>query len=286
MAGVGATPDWTLVIPVKPLGSAKTRLRGALPAVPHEQLVLALTLDTIAAARHCAEVYVVSDDPEVGREAAALGARVLPDEPRAGLNAALRFGARYAYQISGGEDGQAGRWVAALAADLPALRGAELAAAMSGAAAGPGRAFVADAAGTGTTLLAAPAGQELDPRFGPGSAAAHASSGARQVIGEWPSLRRDVDTAADLAEAITLGLGRHTAALLPPGMVSGMQGTVASYDAETRSGTLLLDDGTQLAFPATAFDASGLRLVRPGQRVRIEYGESGQVTKVTLPTFS
>ena len=86
--------------------------------------------------------------------------------------------------------------------------------------------------------------------------------------------------------ALRLGLGRHTAALLPPGRVSGMQGTVASYDALTRSGTLLLDDGSQLAFPATAFDASGLRLVRPGQRVRIERDESGQVTKVTLPTFS
>jgi cold shock CspA family protein len=65
-----------------------------------------------------------------------------------------------------------------------------------------------------------------------------------------------------------------------------MQGTVASYDAETRTGTLLLDDGTQIAFPATAFDASGLRLLRPGQRLRIEHDESGQVARVTLPTFS
>lgn len=64
-----------------------------------------------------------------------------------------------------------------------------------------------------------------------------------------------------------------------------MQGTVASYDAETRSGTLLLDDGTRLAIPAAAFDASGLRLLRPGQRLRVEYDESGQMTKVTLPTF-
>jgi 2-phospho-L-lactate guanylyltransferase len=64
-----------------------------------------------------------------------------------------------------------------------------------------------------------------------------------------------------------------------------MQGTVASYDPDTRSGTVLLDDGTALAFPSTAFDASGLRLLRLGQRLRIERDESGEVVKVTLPTF-
>jgi 2-phospho-L-lactate guanylyltransferase len=252
MADVGS-PAWTLVIPVKPLGTAKTRLRGALPGVPHERLVLAL--------------------------AVALGARVLPDEPRAGLNAALAFGAAYAYQEN--------NWIAALAADLPALRTADLTAALMAAAAEPGRSYVPDADGTGTTLLAAASGAELDPRFGPGSAAAHAGSGARPLAGDWPSLRRDVDTGADLAHAARLGLGPRTASLLPSlSRVAGMQGTVASYDAATRSGTLLLDDGTEIAFPATAFDASGLRLLRVGQRLRIEHDESGQVARVTLPTFS
>ncbi|MEH1128663.1 cold-shock protein [Micromonospora sp. CPCC 206061] len=65
-----------------------------------------------------------------------------------------------------------------------------------------------------------------------------------------------------------------------------MQGTVATYDPQTRSGTVLLDDGTELAFPREAFDASGLRLLRLGQRLRIEMNESGQVTQVTLPTFA
>jgi 2-phospho-L-lactate guanylyltransferase len=64
-----------------------------------------------------------------------------------------------------------------------------------------------------------------------------------------------------------------------------MQGTVATYDPDTRSGTLLLDDGTELAFPAAAFDASGLRLLRLGQRVRIDRDAAGGVTRVTLPTF-
>ncbi|MEV4630158.1 cold-shock protein [Micromonospora sp. NPDC049523] len=62
-----------------------------------------------------------------------------------------------------------------------------------------------------------------------------------------------------------------------------MQGTVATYDPQTRSGTLLLDDGTEVAFPAAAFDASGLRLLRLGQRLKIEHGSSGEVSRITLP---
>ncbi|MEV0393003.1 cold-shock protein [Polymorphospora rubra] len=64
-----------------------------------------------------------------------------------------------------------------------------------------------------------------------------------------------------------------------------MQGTVATYDPHSRCGTLLLDDGDEVAFDTAAFDASGLRLLRPGQRVRVEHDESGQVSRVTLPTF-
>jgi cold shock CspA family protein len=62
-----------------------------------------------------------------------------------------------------------------------------------------------------------------------------------------------------------------------------MQGTVATYDAETHAGTLLLDDGTQLAFPAEAFRRSGLRLLRLGQRVTVETGADGTVSQLRLP---
>ncbi|MDA5144548.1 hypothetical protein PEM37_23830 [Streptomyces sp. AD681] len=49
-----------------------------------------------------------------------------------------------------------------------------------------------------------------------------------------------------------------------------MQATAYTYDPESRSGQVLLDDGTPVPFDAAAFDAGGLRLLRPGQRVRIE----------------
>ncbi|MEV0574461.1 hypothetical protein [Streptomyces sp. NPDC050392] len=67
-----------------------------------------------------------------------------------------------------------------------------------------------------------------------------------------------------------------------------MQATSYTYDPETRTGSVLLDDGTPVDFDAPAFDAGGLRLLRPGQRVRIEgEGESGglRITLVTLQTF-
>ncbi|GIJ28345.1 hypothetical protein Vqi01_35070 [Micromonospora qiuiae] len=281
---------WTVVVPVKRLTAAKTRLRGGMPDVPHEELALALAADTLEAVQSCsevAEVRVVTADPRVADTARRAGARILPEVAGTGLNAAFRNGAA----------GVAG-WVAGLTADLPALRPAELAAALRAAQADPPgvRRFVADAPGTGTVLLAAPPGVPLQPRFGPGSAAAHAAGGAHPLTGDWPSLRRDVDTAADLAAAARLGLGPRTTALTVGCRtgatrrrrctVLGMQGTVATFDAATRTGLLLLDDGTELSFPARAFDASGLRLLRLGQRVRVETDADGDVVRVTLPTMS
>jgi hypothetical protein len=67
-----------------------------------------------------------------------------------------------------------------------------------------------------------------------------------------------------------------------------MQATAYTYDQASRSGSVLLDDGTPLPFDAAAFDAGGLRLLRPGQRVRIETegeGDSRRVTFVTLQTM-
>jgi 2-phospho-L-lactate guanylyltransferase len=67
-----------------------------------------------------------------------------------------------------------------------------------------------------------------------------------------------------------------------------MQATSYTYDPETRSGSVLLDDGTPLPFDTAAFDAGGLRLLRPGQRVRLEVtgdGRSRRITLVTLQTF-
>jgi 2-phospho-L-lactate/phosphoenolpyruvate guanylyltransferase len=218
--------QWSVVVPVKRLHRAKTRLRASLPDVDHDALVLAMALDTVAAALASppvGTVIVVTDDPVAAPALAALGASCIPDEPDAGLNPALEHGAAEAVR-------RAPDWgVAVLGSDLPALRPAELASALeavpSGSgravepgeldpAGGSGRAFVADAAGTGTTLLAAGPGVALRPAYGPASAAAHAASGAVALSGDWPSLRRDVDTAADLRVAAALTLGPRSASVI------------------------------------------------------------------------
>lgn len=199
---------WSVLTPLKPLAAAKSRLAGSAGPLRAE-LALAFAQDTVAAVLACPlvrDVTVVTDDRVAGAELGALGARVLADSPAAGLNAAIRHGA---------EAVQSGRSpVAAVNADLPALRPGELAAVLGAAAGLPGRAFLSDAAGVGTTLLAASAGCLLLPAFGGLSRARHRASGAREIVlGGVDSVRRDVDTLEDLRAAVRLGVGPHTEAL-------------------------------------------------------------------------
>jgi 2-phospho-L-lactate guanylyltransferase len=204
---------WSVLMPVKVLEQAKSRL-AELAGPRRAEFALALACDTVTAVLGSiglgsgpARVIVITDDQVAAVALAALGALVVPDEPRAGLNAALRHGAGYA----------AARWprsgTAALSADLPALRPAELSRALRAAAAWP-NAFVADAAGDGTTLYTAAPGAAFRPAFGLASRARHAAGGAAELaLDGIPGLRRDVDTPADLRGAAGLGLGPHSAPL-------------------------------------------------------------------------
>jgi 2-phospho-L-lactate guanylyltransferase len=220
--GVGSrTVD--LVVPVKPLAAAKSRLRGAADGglgnpEAHARLTLALAHDTVAAVRAAARVrhlLVVSSDPVVAAELGAVGVEVVPDGTAPGLNAAYEHGAALLRR----RDRCAA--VGALQADLPALRPAELDDAVAAGlalfdAARTRRAFVADAEGTGSTFLLAAPGVPLAPHFGLASARHHEESGAWALVGDWPGLRRDVDTSGDLREAADLGLGEHTRCVLAP----------------------------------------------------------------------
>lgn len=201
--------EWSIVVPVKRPEVAKTRL--AETAGEHRPaLARAFAADTVAAATACpavAAVVVVTDDEPAADEMRALGAVVVADAPDAGLNAALRHGVEQARRRRPGDG------VAALSADLPALRPDELGAALAAAADHPAS-FVGDAAGLGTTLYAARPGTPFDPRFGGRSRAAHRASGAVELtVSGIPSLRRDVDTEVDLWDALRLGVGPRTKAV-------------------------------------------------------------------------
>ncbi|HKR51905.1 MAG TPA: 2-phospho-L-lactate guanylyltransferase [Pseudonocardiaceae bacterium] len=202
-----------LLVPVKQLAKAKTRLRGKTNGAPeeHARLVLALVRDTLTAATGAAvvrRVVAICSDEAVCRALAADGVETIPDEPAAGLNPALRYGEAVLRQADPSAT------IGALQADLPALRPEELDCAVRIGLATGGRVFCTDRAGTGTTLLLASPGQSLKPCFGSGSAASHRATRARELTGHWPGLRCDVDTAADLAVARDLGLGRFTALLV------------------------------------------------------------------------
>ncbi|GAA4223537.1 2-phospho-L-lactate guanylyltransferase [Streptosporangium album] len=196
---------WTLVVPVKTLVAAKTRLSEA--AGPHRaELAVAIACDTVEAALSCvlvARVVVVTGDPVAAEPLGGVGAHVVGD-PEAGLNAALRRGAQEAVRLAPGAP------VGALQADLPALRPAELAPVLA-AAAEFDQAFLPDAADVGTTFYGVRPGVPFTPGFGGESRDRHLRRGAKEICLEGiDSVRRDVDTPDDLRAALALGLGPRT----------------------------------------------------------------------------
>ena len=196
---------WAVVMPVKRLEIAKTRL-GLEPGARAE-LALAMAMDTALACREAALVELVvavTDDPAAAAALEGIGVVVVADEPDAGLNPALVHGATEAARITP----HAG--LATIASDLPALKSADLELTLGLAASHP-TGIVADASGVGTTLFAAKLTADFRPEFGAESRGKHVGSGAvdlTEVAGV--SLRRDVDTLDDLRAALALGCGPHT----------------------------------------------------------------------------
>ncbi|GAA5157851.1 2-phospho-L-lactate guanylyltransferase [Ornithinimicrobium tianjinense] len=193
---------WHVVIPVKHAHLAKSRLAPP-PPLSRPELARAVARDTLEAVCRAVppdQVTVVTSDLDAAGAAAGLGAAVVPD-PDEGLDAAVRAGLA----------ASAGPWFAVLLGDLPTLTPAELNAALDACAAYPS-AVVPDAQGSGTVLLTSTQGHP-EPRFGAGSAARHASTATLLPL-DLPRLRRDVDTWADLGEALALGLGPATRAAL------------------------------------------------------------------------
>ncbi|MBP1820486.1 2-phospho-L-lactate guanylyltransferase [Mycobacterium sp. OAE908] len=206
--GTGDVADVALVIAVKRLTAAKTRLAPVFSAATRENVVLAMLIDTITAASAVPalrSITVVTPDEVAAAAARALGARVLVDPTPEGhpnpLNNALAA-AESAARLETPN-------VVALQGDLPALQTQELAEAIA-AARGYPRSFVGDRHGTGTSALFA-FGVGLDPQFGPDSAQRHRHSGAIELTGAWPGLRCDIDTPDDLLMARRLGVGTATA---------------------------------------------------------------------------
>ncbi|WP_396667165.1 2-phospho-L-lactate guanylyltransferase [Microbacterium sp. R86528] len=205
---------WAVVIPVKAATHGKSRLD--VSGADRVALARAIALDTIAAVAACTvvtRIVVVTDDPTLAIHAADIPRLRFVDEGDAdGLNEAIDLGIQTVPE---------GMLRAALLADLPALQPRDLERALNSAASAD-KGVVADADGTGSTLVTMQAGATWKTAFGEGSFAKHLAMrhAPLDVPGE-SSLRRDVDTAEHLALAQRLGLGPRTAAVLARGSVQG-----------------------------------------------------------------
>ncbi|SNS30459.1 2-phospho-L-lactate guanylyltransferase [Rhodococcoides kyotonense] len=206
-----------VVIAVKHLATAKTRLADSFSEADRARLVVAMLRDTIHAARAVdavGSITVVTPDPTVAEVAVELGARVV-DDPAADddEDSADRLNSAFAAAVtSARSEGELD--IIVLQADLPALRPGELAQAYESA--GPAsRSVVTDHHGTGTAALILKAGAgDFTPLFGPASASRHRQSGAHDLDGHWPGLRLDVDTIDDVRQALSLGVGTATTEVL------------------------------------------------------------------------
>ena len=207
----GGLGDVGVIVAVKRLAAAKTRLAPVFSPSTRMQIVLAMLLDTLTAAAEAEWVHsitVVTPDDVAAAAALQLGADVLPDPTPPGHPDPLNNAIVAAERVVTGEVAN----IVALQGDLPALRSPELSEAVSAARAQQ-RSFVADRLGTGTAALFA-FGVALEPQFGSDSAARHRNSGGVELTGEWPGLRCDIDTPADLAIARRLGVGAATREVL------------------------------------------------------------------------
>ena len=210
MTSSTAPPPCVVVVPVKPPLRGKSRMVG-MDDEQRRELAEAFALDTVGAALRTPTAYavlVVTDDAHLARRMAALGCAVVPDGAGEDLNATLvQASAEVARRWPGAVP-------VALCADLPALRPEHLDPVLqqARARAADGEAmFVRDRAGEGTTLYAAPV-ERFAPRFGTGSAAAHAADGAVECpADDVPTVRADVDDLVDLGAALATGVGEHTA---------------------------------------------------------------------------
>lgn len=206
---LNAAMQWSVVVPVKALAGAKSRLdeaadlRAALSRAFLSDVLAALAGSTLVR-----EVLVVCDeDPPGLRGDSRLRVHRTAGH---GLNPDLQEGLAI---VGAGP-------VAIVAGDLPCLTAASIDAILA-AAAGHAHAFVSDAQGVGTTMLLGAEAGTVVPQFGARSHARHTRAGAAEIASLAaldPLLlsraRRDVDTPVDLWDAVRIGVGPATSSLL------------------------------------------------------------------------
>ena len=187
------------IVPAKPFRKAKSRLAAALSPSERAQLsreFLAHTLSVLAQSPGVIQTVVVSGDPAALFLARASGAQAVEETGGPDLNAALAQATRLA--VSARAAG-----VLVLAADLPLLAPADVAALLDAGEAGVQVTLAPDRHDEGTNALVARPPGLIQYAFGAGSFARHAAlcdaAGARMIVVRRPGVALDVDAPEDLA---------------------------------------------------------------------------------------
>ena len=200
---------WTAIVPVRSLTEGKSRL--LMGSSPTPDLIEAFARDVLRACGESANIgrtIVVSPDASIQTLTREANSEFVPEPSASGINEAIAAVRAIC---------EPHQPVIAILADTPCLTGATLDAVLAHAH-NYDVSFVADAAGTGSTMWCAriPNARSF---FGSHSRAHHRASGAVELgvtarsgddVSLWTRARRDVDTDVDLWDAHRIGLGPAT----------------------------------------------------------------------------
>lgn len=209
-----SAPEITAVVPVKRLDWALGRLARALHDEGRRALQIAMLTDVLAATggvHAVSRTLVVTDDPTAAGLALAAGAEVIAEpRPPAGMNGAVEEGLATAARA-----GAAAALV--VMADLPLVTSAALDRLVAAAGQGEGVTIATSRDRTGTNAMLLRPPTLLRPELGLGSRQRHLAQASRRGVPastvELPELALDVDTDADLAEALRAGPAPATRAV-------------------------------------------------------------------------
>ena len=253
-------PSWTVVVPVKRLGGGEEPAAGRAARRTARGAGAGAGAPTrVGAALACpavGRVLVVTDDARVAAAARPRpGARVVPDGPDAGLNAGVRGTARRGRRPRPG-----GRRSPPTCRRCARPSWPRRCAPRSGPAGV--RRFVADAAGHRHGAAGRAAGRAAGPalraRLGRGARGQRGAAADRRLAQpapgrghrRRPGRRRPARARARAPPRCSARPPGTRRELTPPVYGAGMQGTVATFDAATRSGTAAARRRHRLAFPA------------------------------------
>jgi 2-phospho-L-lactate guanylyltransferase len=206
------SPLWA-VVPVKRFVAAKTRLADILSGEDRSALAQAMLRDVLAGVADCpaiAGIVVVTGDDAAAAIAAGVGAIVVEHGSEAGYNSAVRAGISCIRERTAN--------VLVLPADIPLVRGEDIAYLASLHPAGPAVTVARAAADGGTNALVMTPPDVIAVQFGEHSEARHveaankAGAAVRSLV--IPRMAYDIDRPEDVARFLDGTSETHTYRLL------------------------------------------------------------------------